>query len=80
VIRRQTGTGGDGEELRHFLPEEPARDVAPNPSERSLRLSSAWATTFSASLELAKQGDVGLLQEQAFRVIHLSRLTAEPSA
>jgi segregation and condensation protein A len=76
-ILRVLGEGGDGEELRHFLPEEPARDVALNPPERSLRLSSAWATTFSASLELAKQGDVGLLQEQAFRAIHLSRLAAE---
>ena len=79
-ILRVLGEGGDGEELRHFLPEEPARDVAPNPSERSLRLSSAWATTFSASLELAKQGDVGLLQEQAFRAIHLSRPAAEAAA
>jgi segregation and condensation protein A len=79
-ILRVLGEGGDGEELRHFLPEEPATDADLDPPERSLRLCSAWATTFSASLELAKQGDVGLAQEQAFRVIHLSRLTAEPSA
>jgi chromatin segregation and condensation protein Rec8/ScpA/Scc1 (kleisin family) len=78
VIRRQTGTGGDGEELRHFLPEETATEAALDPPEKSLRLTSAWATTFSASLELAKQGDVSLLQEEAFRAIHLSRATARP--
>jgi segregation and condensation protein A len=79
-ILRVLGEGGDGEELRHFLPEEPAAGAVPTPPEKTLRLSSAWATTFSASLELAKQGDVGLLQEQAFRVIHLSRLAAEAVA
>ncbi len=78
-ILRVLGEGGDGEELLHFLPEEPATDAALDPPERSLRLSSAWAT-FSASLELAKQGDVDLLQEQAFRAIHLSRLAAEAVA
>ena len=77
MIRRQTGTGGDGEELRHFLPEEAATDAVLEAPERSLRLSSAWATTFSARLEVAKQGDVGLGQEQAFRAIHLNRLAAE---
>jgi segregation and condensation protein A len=79
-ILRVLGEGGDGEELRHFLPEEPVTEAALDPPERSLRLSSAWATTFSASLELAKQGDVDLLQDQAFRAIHLSRLIAEAAA
>jgi chromatin segregation and condensation protein Rec8/ScpA/Scc1 (kleisin family) len=71
------GEGCEGEELRHFLPEDPATGAALSPPEKSLRLSSAWATTFSASLELAKQGDLRLVQEQAFRVIHLSRPAAE---
>jgi segregation and condensation protein A len=79
-ILRVLGEGGDGEELLHFLPEGPATDTVLEPPERSLRLSSAWATTFSASLELAKQGDVGLAQEQAFRTIHLSRPAAEDAA
>ena len=79
-ILRVLGEGGDGEELRHFLPEEPATDAVLTPPEKSLRLSSAWATTFSASLELAKQGDVGLAQEQAFQAINLSRLAAEAAA
>jgi segregation and condensation protein A len=79
-ILRMLGEGADGEELRHFLPEETATDAALDPPEKSLRLSSAWATIFSASLELAKQGDVGLLQEEAFRAIHLSRLIAEAAA
>ena len=76
-ILRMLGEGADGEELRHFLPEETATDAVLDPPEKSLRLSSAWATIFSASLELAKQGDVGLLQERAFLAIHLSRLTPE---
>jgi segregation and condensation protein A len=79
-ILRVLGEGGDGEELRHFLPEERATDAAVDAPEKSLRLSSAWATTFSASLELAKQGDLRLVQEQAFRVIHLSRPVAEAAA
>jgi chromatin segregation and condensation protein Rec8/ScpA/Scc1 (kleisin family) len=73
------GEGGDGEELRHFLPEETATEAALDPPEKSLCLTSAWATTFSASLELAKQGGVDLLQAKAFRAIHLSRLTAWPA-
>jgi len=44
----------------------------------SLRLSSAWATTFSAGLELGKQGDVALAQEEAFSSVHVSRPT-EPA-
>jgi segregation and condensation protein A len=77
-ILRMLGEGGDGEELRHFLPQTSAAAEAAEAEGPALRLTSAWATTFSASLELAKQGDVDLLQAKAFRSIHLSRATARP--
>jgi segregation and condensation protein A len=74
-ILRILGEGGDGEILGHFLPEQPATADAGVPPEDTLRLSSAWATTFSASLELAKQGDVALAQAEAFSSVHVSRPT-----
>jgi segregation and condensation protein A len=74
-ILRILGEGGDGETLGHFLPEQPATADAGAPPEMSLRLSSAWATTFSAGLELAKQGDVTLAQADAFSSVHVSRPT-----
>jgi segregation and condensation protein A len=74
-ILRILGEGRDGETLGHFLPEQPATADAGAPPEMSLRLSSAWATTFSAGLELAKQGDVALAQADAFSSVHVSRPT-----
>jgi segregation and condensation protein A len=74
-ILRILGEGGDGETLGHFLPEQPATADAGAPPEMSFRLSSAWATTFSAGLELAKQGDVALAQADAFSSVHVSRPT-----
>ena len=68
--------GGDGEALGHFLPEQPATNDADHTPADPRRLSSAWATTFSASLELAKQGDAALAQEEAFQPIYLRRPTA----
>ncbi len=70
-ILRMLGEGGDGETLGHFLPEQPspAEPSAANP----LRVSSAWATTFSASLELAKLGDVVLAQDEVFAAVRVSR-------
>jgi segregation and condensation protein A len=70
-ILRILGEGGDGEALENFLPERPPEDAPDDP----LRLSSAWATTFSASLELAKQGDVALEQRDSFKAVHVSRPT-----
>jgi segregation and condensation protein A len=75
-ILRILGEGGDGGTLGHFLPEH--LSVA-DPGElpgASLRTYSAWASTFSASLELAKQGDAALAQEEAFQPIYLGRCTA----
>ena len=69
------GEGSDGAALERFLPKAPDTDMAPgegdNPPLRRLRLSSAWATTFSASLELAKHGDVVLAQAEMFGAVHL---------
>jgi segregation and condensation protein A len=79
-ILRILGEGGDGQALGHFLPEQPATADAGAPPEMSIRLSSAWAITFSASLELVKQGDVALAQADAFASIHVSRRTEQPSA
>ena len=79
-ILRLLGEGGDGEELRHFLPDDPAEAEGAGAQGKSLRRSSAWAATFSASLELAKQGEVNVAQAQAFRTIHLSRPPASPVA
>jgi len=56
-----------GAALGELLP-EPAPD-APPPS--ALQRRSAWASTFVASLELAKQGEAGLEQETASAVIQV---------
>ena len=72
-ILRLLGEGGDGEALGYFLPEQPAITDAGDPPANPLRLSSAWATTFSASLELAKLGDVALAQIEAFASVQVSR-------
>jgi chromatin segregation and condensation protein Rec8/ScpA/Scc1 (kleisin family) len=46
----------------------PYRDhVEPVPRQRA-----AWTSTFIASLEPAKQGDVALAQEDRFTAIHVS--------
>ena len=72
-ILRLLGEDGDGEALGYFLPEQPAITDAGDPPADPLRLSSAWATTFSASLELAKLGDVALAQIEAFASVQVSR-------
>jgi len=75
-ILRMLGEGGDGEELGHFLPEILAvTDENGTALDSALRRSSAWATTFSASLELAKEGDVTLVQKESFASVHLSHPT-----
>ncbi|HZZ57123.1 MAG TPA: segregation/condensation protein A [Opitutaceae bacterium] len=77
-ILRILGEGGDGATLDRFLPEMPAMtDENGTPFHDALSRSSAWATTFSASLELAKQGDVALAQAEAFWSVHVSRPTVQ---
>jgi segregation and condensation protein A len=77
-ILRMLGEGGDGEELEHFLPKPPVVGKGEGGDE-PLRLYAAWATTFSASLELAKQGDVAMAQAGAFEAIHVRCPTTQPS-
>jgi len=55
-----------------LLPDAPA--LAEGQSLPALQLRSAWSSTFAASLELAKQGDVVVTQEGLFRPIHLARV------
>lgn len=71
-ILRMLGEGGDGEELGRFLPEPPVAAEGEE-GDDPLRLYAAWATTFSASLELAKQGDVTLTQSESFASVHVGR-------
>ena len=78
-ILRILEEGGDGESLRHFLPEQHAAADGDEPPAASLRLSSAWASTFSASLELTKQGHVALAQADAFASVHVCRLDSVSS-
>ena len=75
-ILRILGEGGHGQALGHFLPEQPATADDSGLPEGKLRLYSAWAGTFSASLELAKQGDVALAQAGAFTTVYVSRFGA----
>ncbi|MCB8878537.1 hypothetical protein, partial [Acidisoma silvae] len=73
-ILRILGEDGEGRELAAFLPELPVlTDEEGTALDGAMHCSSAWATTFSASLELAKQGDVALMQAEAFRCINVSR-------
>jgi chromatin segregation and condensation protein Rec8/ScpA/Scc1 (kleisin family) len=58
--------------IGQFLPGAPVAGKGEG-GDDSLRLYAAWATTFSASLELAKQGDAVLAQADAFASVHVSR-------
>jgi segregation and condensation protein A len=69
ILRRLVETPGGGA-LERFLP-DPAAGVKSGP-RRGLRQRSAWSSTFVASLELARQGEVALRQEDAFTAIHVS--------
>jgi death on curing protein len=60
----------DGAVLDRFLPDMPAS--AEGETYSQLRRRSAWSGTFTASLELARQGKVVLAQGEAFAPIHLS--------
>lgn len=71
-ILRMLDEGGDGDELERFLPELPGGAGGAGGDDR-LRVYAAWVSTFSASLELAKQGDAALAQADAFAPVHVSR-------
>jgi len=50
----------------------PNQQAAQAQTETRLRRRSAWSSTFVASLELAKQGDVALAQAENFDTISVS--------
>jgi len=65
-ILRRMADGPDPCRLDQLLPDASAPGVAP---ESALRGRSRWTSTFVASLELAKQGEVALKQEGSFAPI-----------
>jgi segregation and condensation protein A len=75
-ILRRLAEVTDGETLDKFLPEAEAAGDGQSKSQTNLRRCSAWTSTFLASLELAKQGDVALGQQALFSPIHVSRVIA----
>jgi segregation and condensation protein A len=70
ILRRLAKASGEIS-FEQLLPEPP--DLAESETLPALRRRSAWSSTFAASLELAKQGDVVVAQEEAFQPIHLAR-------
>jgi segregation and condensation protein A len=69
-ILRRLENAPDGARLDQLLP-----DLAAMPeAHAAVRRRSAWSSTFIASLELARQGEVVLGQEQDFQTIHLARV------
>jgi segregation and condensation protein A len=64
----------DGASLERFLPTRGADDD--RRARPGLRRRSAWASTLLASLELTRQGDIALAQEDMFLPIHLRRVDA----
>jgi segregation and condensation protein A len=58
-----------GVPLERFLPEiEAVDDIS---SRFGLRRRAAWASTLLTSLELAREGDAALIQENAFMPVHV---------
>jgi segregation and condensation protein A len=69
-ILQRLSENPEGGPLDRFLPE--MSEDAQSEACRKLRRRSAWSSTFVASLELAKQGEAALTQEEAFSAIHVS--------
>lgn len=72
-IRHLLAALPNGASLARFLP-EPVTPSAKTWFE-TLRRRSAWATTFAAGLELAKEAEIVMTQEQDFQPIHVARAT-----
>jgi segregation and condensation protein A len=64
----------EGGSLGRFLPEAAAE------ADTEMRRRSAWSSTFAASLELGKQGDVALTQDGLFMPIQVCRASATANA
>jgi segregation and condensation protein A len=77
ILRRLAETPG-GAPLEHLLPDPDAvSEQTPRPA---LRRRSAWSSTFAASLELAKQGEVVLAQEGDFQPIQVNPVSSGRAA
>jgi segregation and condensation protein A len=70
-ILRRMADGPDPCRLDQLLPDPSGPGAAP---EAGLRGRSRWTSTFVASLELAKQGDVVLEQEEAFSPLQVGNV------
>jgi segregation and condensation protein A len=71
ILRRLADAPGEVV-FEQLLPDPP--DPAEAASQPALRRRSAWSSTFAASLELAKQGEVAVAQAGSFQPIHLARV------
>src|SRR6195952_512213 len=67
----------EGDTLDHPLPPAPVTEGIDIRSV--LRRRSAWTSTFVASLELARQGEVALVQQGSFTPIHLNLVVDGPT-
>ena len=75
ILQRLAATV-DGQTLSQLLPHAPPAEDSAARSELMAR--SAWSSTFTASLELAKQGEVGLAQDSGFAAINVSKGPGQP--
>jgi segregation and condensation protein A len=71
ILRRLADAPG-AVAFEQLLPDAP--EPAEGEPQAALRRRSAWSSTFAASLELAKQGDVVVAQAGSFQPIHLARV------
>jgi segregation and condensation protein A len=71
-ILRLLAAAPEGAPLGRFLPDVPAEGAITIPAK--LRWRAAWTSTFLASLQLAKEGEVVVAQERLFAPIHVRKL------
>src|ERR1700710_1272042 len=69
-IRLRLAAAPEGGPLERFLPD--AATIAASGAPQALQRRSAWASTFAASLELARHGDVAVAQQAFLAPVHLS--------
>jgi chromatin segregation and condensation protein Rec8/ScpA/Scc1 (kleisin family) len=69
-IRLRLAADPEGGSLDRFLPDPAA--IAADGAPQVLQRRSAWSSTFVASLELARHGDVALAQQAFLAPVHLS--------
>jgi segregation and condensation protein A len=70
-ILRLLAEAPDGAPLGRLLPDVPAEGTL---LPMTLRRRAAWTSTFLASLQLAKEGEVAIAQEELFAPIHICKV------